>query len=148
MQKVFCISLLVVVSGSLAAQTNNIRNRNASRTVVQGQPTTIRLAPRMTTTIRVPEPVNSVVLGDSNLFQAEYSPNEPMLVFTRPMGLGVAQTNLVISTIFDRQFILILRSLGASGDQSELDVDLLVTCQAAQLHFIEETFPSALISEP
>src|SRR3989442_5768148 len=147
MRKVFCISLFIILSGSLAAQTKNTRNRNASRTVFEGQPASVRLAPHVTTTVRLPEPVNSVVLGDSNLFQAEYSPNEPMLVFARPMGLGVAQTNLVISTIFDRQFILLLRSLGASGDQSELGVDLLVNCQAAQVRFIEETFPSALISE-
>ena len=147
MRRIFYISLLVILSGSLAAQTKNRGNRNASRTVFEGQPASLRLAPHVTTTIRLPEPVNSVVLGDSNLFQAEYSPNEPMLVFARPMGSGVAQTNLVISTIFGRQFILLLRSLGASGDQSELGVDLLVTCQAAQVRFIEETFPSALISE-
>jgi hypothetical protein len=147
MRRIFYILLLVILSGSLAAQTKNTRNRNASRTVFEGQPASVRLAPHVTTTIRLPEPVNSVVMGDSNLFQAEYSPNEPMLVFARPMALGVAQTNLVISTILGRQFILLLRSLGASGDQSELGVDLLVTCQAAQVRFIEETFPSAIISE-
>jgi hypothetical protein len=101
----------------------------------------------VTTTIRLPEPVRSVVLGDSNLFQAEYSPNEPLLVFARPMGSGRAQTNLVISTVFGRQFILLLTSLGASADEVGVGVDLLVTCQAAQVRFIEEAFPSSLISE-
>ena len=67
MRRVFCISLLVILCGSLAAQTKNARNRNASRTVFEGQPASVRLAPRVTTTIRLPEPVNSVVLGDSNL---------------------------------------------------------------------------------
>src|SRR5881409_3047938 len=117
MRTILYLSLLIVLSESLPAQTLNTRNRNGSKTVFEGQPASVRLAPHVTTTIRLPEPVNSVVLGDSNLFQAEYSPNEPMLVFARPMGLGVAQTNLVISTIFGRQFILLLRSLGASGDQ-------------------------------
>jgi hypothetical protein len=101
----------------------------------------------VTTTIRLPEPVNSVVLGDSNLFQAEYSASEPLSVFARVTGSGAAQTNLVISTVFGRQFILLLRSMGASGDPSEAGVDLLVRCQPAQVHFIEETFPAALISE-
>jgi len=101
----------------------------------------------VTTTIRLPEPVNSVVLGDSNLFQAEYSPSEPLSVFARATGSGTAQTNLVISTVFGRQFILLLRSMGASGDPSDAGVDLLVRCQPAQVHFIEETFPAALISE-
>jgi hypothetical protein len=88
-----------------------------------------------------------VVLGDSNLFQAEYSASEPLSVFARVTGSGAAQTNLVISTVFGRQFILLLRSMGASGDPSEAGVDLLVRCQPAQVHFIEETFPATLISE-
>jgi hypothetical protein len=115
--------------------------------VFEGQPASVRLAPRVTTTIRLPEPVNSVVLGDSNLFQAEYSPSEPLLVFARASGSGIAQTNLVISTVFGRQFILLLKNMGTSGDPTAPGVDLLVTCQTSQLHFIEETFPSALISE-
>src|SRR6185295_6190810 len=145
MRKVVCISLVVVLCGSLAAQTNNSRNLKATKTAVEGQPTAIRLAPRVTTTIRLPEPVNSVVLGDSNLFQAEYSASEPLLVFARPTASGMAETNLVISTVVGRQFILLLKSLGASADENDPGVDLLVTCRAAQVRFIEETFPSALI---
>src|SRR6266511_6131483 len=98
MRKMFCISVLVILSGSLAAQTKNTRNRNA----FEGQPASVRLAPRVTTTIRLPEPVNSVALGDSNLFQAEYSPNEPLLVFVRTTAAVFAQTNLVISTVRGR----------------------------------------------
>src|SRR5262245_51967307 len=147
MRQMLCVTLIAIVSGTLAAQTKNTSNRSASRVVVEGQPASISLAPRVTTTIRLPEPVNSVVLGDSNLFQAEYSPSEPLSVFARATGSGTAQTNLVISTVFGRQFILLLRSMGASGDPSEAGVDLLVKCQPAQVHFIEETFPAALVSE-
>src|SRR2546427_8867455 len=118
MRKIVYLSLLILLSGSLPAQTRNTRNRNASKTVFEGRPASIRLAPHVTTTIRLPEAVNSVVLGDSNRFQAEYSPNEPLLVFARPTASDIAaETNLVISTVFGRQFILILRSLGVSTDQ-------------------------------
>ncbi len=147
MRKNLCMLLLIILSGSLAAQTENTRNRNASKVVFEGLPTTIRLAAQMTTTIRLPEPVNSVILGDSNLFQAEYSPNEPLLVFARPIGSAMVQTNLVISTTRGRQFILLLKSLGVSPGETESGADLLVICRAAGLNFIEETFPSALISE-
>src|SRR3989475_9431072 len=146
MRKILYVSVLILLSGSLSAQTQNAQNRNASKTVFEGQPASIRLAPHVTTTIRLPEAVNSVVLGDSNRFQAEYSPKEPLLVFARPTASDIAETNLVISTVFGRQFILILRSRGVSMDQSA-GVDLLVTCQAAGLRFIEETSPSGLISE-
>ena len=147
MRTILYLSLLIVLSESLSAQTLNTRNRNGSKTVFEGQPASIRLAPHVTTTIRLPEAVNSVVLGDSNRFQAEYSPKEPLLVFARPTAPDIAETNLVISTVFGRQFILILRSLGASTDQGQAGVDLLVTCQATAVHFIEETSPSGLISE-
>jgi hypothetical protein len=147
MRRIFYVTLIALVSGSLTAQTKNTRNRNVSRTVFEGQPASIRLAPRVTTTIRLPEPVNSVALGDSNLFQAEYSPSEPLLVFARTTASGTAQTSLVISTVRGRQFILLLRSVGSAADPSEPGVDLLVSCQAAQVRFIEEGFPSALIAE-
>jgi hypothetical protein len=145
MRKVFCISLLAVLAGSLAAQTKS-RNGNASKTVFEGQPASVRLAPRVTTTIRLPEPVNSVALGDSNLFQAEYSPNEPLLIFVRTTATVFAQTNLVVSTVRGRQFVLLLKGVGASAGGNEPGADLLVNCQVAQVRFIDETFPSALIS--
>src|SRR5882672_10012257 len=147
MQKTFCLSLLIILSGSLGAQTKNTRIRNATRTVFEGQAATLRLAPHMTITIRLPEPVNSVIVGDSNLFQAEHSPTEPVLVFVKPLTSTAAQSNLVISTARGRQFLMLLRSLGPSADESESVVDLFVTCRAAGVFFIDETFPTAAISE-
>src|SRR5437016_14385539 len=107
MRKMLYISLLILVPASLSAQTKNTQNRNGPKRVFEGQPASIRLAPHVTTTIRLPEAVNSVVLGDSNRFQAEYSPKEPLLVFARPTAPDIAETNLVISTVIGRQFILI-----------------------------------------
>jgi hypothetical protein len=147
MRKTFCLSLLIILSGSLVAQTKNTRIRNAAKTVFEGQAATLRLAPHITTTIRLPEPVNSVIVGDSNLFQAEHSPTEPLLVFVKPVTSTIAQSNLVISTARGRQFLLILRSLGPSADESESGVDLFVICRAASVFFIDETFPAAVLSE-
>jgi hypothetical protein len=101
----------------------------------------------MTTTIRMPEAVNSVIVGDPSLFQAEYSINEPLVVFARPTASVPAQTNVVISTIRGRQFILLLHSRGTAPDPIESPVDLLALCQASGPHFIEETFPSVVVSE-
>jgi hypothetical protein len=101
----------------------------------------------VTTTIRLPEPVNSVVVGDPSLFQAEYSINESLFVFTRPTGSDPGQTDVVISTVRGRQFILLLRSRGVTPDEMESEVDLLVLCRASGPNFIEETFPSAVVSE-
>ena len=45
---------------------------------------TLRLAPGIATSIRMPEPVNSVVVGDPENFQAEHSEREPELVTVKP----------------------------------------------------------------
>lgn len=44
----------------------------------------VHLAPRYATTIRMPEPVSSVVVGDPTKFLAEHSEKEPTLVFVKP----------------------------------------------------------------
>jgi len=147
MRKTLSLSLLIILSGSLAAQTANTRIDKTARTIFEGQPATLRLAPHLTTTIRLPEPVNSVIVGDSSLFQAEYSPNEPLLVFAKPITATAAESNLVISTTHGRQFVLSLKSVGSSAADATSVVDLFVNCRAAGIFFIDETYPSALISE-
>ena len=146
MQKTLCLVLIFILSASLAGQITSTREK-AAKTVFEGQPATLRLAPHRTTTIRLPDPVNSVIVGDSTLFQAEYSPDEPLLVFAKPIAATVAESNLIISTTQGRQFVFSLKSLGGLPADATSGVDLLVNCRPAGIFFIEETFPSALISE-
>jgi len=67
------------------------------RSIRDSQVTTVFLAPRYVTAIRMPEPINSVVVGDPSLFSADHSDREPNLVFVKPITPKVAQTNLLIS---------------------------------------------------
>jgi hypothetical protein len=145
MRNITCFSLLIIFCGSLSAQSGNDRLGKPARIVFEGQPATLSLAPHLTTTIRLPEPVNSVIVGDSNLFQVEYSPEEPLLVFAKPATATSVASNLVISTAGGRQFVLTLKNLG--NVITESGVDLLVYCRPAGILFIEDTFPTALISE-
>jgi hypothetical protein len=148
MRKTVCLTLLVhCFCASLAAQTTTTVGLKAAKTVFEGQPATLRLAPHRTTTIRLPEPVNSVVVGDPTLFQAEYSPDEPMLVFAKPTSPTAAESNLIISTTHGRHFVMSLKNLGNLPLDELSGVDLLVNCRPAEILFIEETFPSVLISE-
>ncbi len=146
MRKTLWSSLLIILSVSLAAQTTGTLEKTG-KTIFEGQPATLRLAPHLTTTIRLPDPVNSVVVGDSNLFQAEYSPDEPLLVFAKPLTATAAESNLVISTTHGRHFVLSLKSPGSLPAGVASDVDLFVNCRPAGIVFIEETFPSTLIPE-
>jgi hypothetical protein len=137
------IAIVLLCTGEIAGQERSA-SHNEPRIVFDGHISTVHLAQHFTTTIRLPEPVSSVVLGDSSLFQAEHSPNEPLLVFVKPTTTS-AETNILISTTGGRQFSLLLNS----GDPGQPDrgVDLLVVCRTAGSSFIEENYPTSLIAE-
>jgi hypothetical protein len=139
MQLVVASSWIVFVCATLVGQ--------ATRTIVEGRPASLRLSPHLTTTIRLPEPVNSVVVGDPAMFQAEYSADEPLLVFAKPLTPTAQESNLVISTIAGRQFLFTLKNIGMVAQDAFPSVDLFVNCRRAGVLFIEDTFPTALVSE-
>jgi hypothetical protein len=145
MYQVRLISVLMALSTVVSAQVGP-RAIVSAKIIIEGRPAVVQLDSRVTTTIRLPEPVNSVVLGDSTLFHAEYSPSEPLLVFVRSISSASAESNLVISTTRGRQFVLILRSVGGTREHAG-GADLLVTCKASGGFFIEDTFPDSLIAE-
>jgi hypothetical protein len=119
---------------------------NSTRIALEGRVTTLHVSPQFTTTIQLPDQVSSVVVGNPTLFQAEHSPNEPMLVFVKPLSPATAETNLVITTAAGRHFSLLLKNL-SEGDRSESSVDLFVLCRTAGTSFIEDSYPNSLISE-
>lgn len=86
---------------------------------------TLRLIPRVATSIRMPEPVNSVVIGDPEHFQAEHSEHEPELVTVKPVSTEAAQTNLLITTTLGHQVNLLLISSGQQNAGTQT-VDLLL----------------------
>jgi len=96
-----------------------------SRASLDEKVITLRLAPRIATSIRLPEPVNSVVLGDPEAFQAEHSEHEPGLVTVKPVATLPAQTNLLITTTLGHQVNLLLTSSGEQ-DVGVQAVDLLL----------------------
>jgi hypothetical protein len=115
------------------------------RIVIEGRTSIVHVRQPFTTMIRLPEPVNSVVVGDPALFQAEHSPSEPLLVFVKPVS-AVARSNLLISTTTGRQFSLLLQSDLDTG-RPDSTIDLLVVCQTSGSFFIEERYSGSLIAE-
>src|ERR1039458_10527411 len=96
------------------------------RSIRDGQVTTVFLAPRYVTAIRMPEPINSVVVGDPSSFSAEHSDREPNLVFVKPITPKVAQTNLLISSTRGLQTSLLLVSRGELKEEGQPSVDFLM----------------------
>ena len=80
----------VLPAFQLAGQTQppasvQVRPQVVGRPMRDGQVTTVYLAPGYVTAVRMPEPVNSVVVGDPGSFSAEHSDREPQLVFVKPI---------------------------------------------------------------
>jgi hypothetical protein len=120
-----------VVGPTLPAWTSPASNRTTlepivlSRASLDEKVITLRLALRIATSIRLPEPVNSVVLGDPEAFQAEHSEHEPELVTVKPVAGVPAQTNLLITTTLGHQVNLLLTSSGEQNVGAQV-VDLLL----------------------
>jgi hypothetical protein len=113
-----------------------------------GQVTTVFLAPRYVTAIRVPEPVNSVVVGDPASFSAEHSDREPQLVFLKPITTKAAQTNLLISTTRGLQVSLLLVSRGELKDGGQANVDFLMRYKPAGQFIVQPSdIPSVVIPQ-
>jgi hypothetical protein len=74
----------------------------------------------------MPEPVNSVVVGDPGSFCAEHSDREPQLVFVKPIISKPAQSNLLISTARGLQVSLLLVSRGETKGDDQADVDFVM----------------------
>src|SRR5215831_318286 len=120
--------LLVISPLELAGQTQpavstQIRPQVVGRPIRDGQVTTVYLAPRYATAIRMPEAINSVVVGDPGSFSAEHSDREPQLVFVKPITPKPAQTNLLISTTRGLQVSFLLVSRGEPEGEIEAEVD-------------------------
>jgi len=123
--------LLFLPAIELAGQTQQaipiqVRPQVVGRPIRDGQVTTVYLAPRYATAIRMPEPVNSVVVGDPGSFSAEHSDREPQLVFVKPITPKPAQTNLLISTTRGLQVSLLLVSRGETKGDGDADIDFLM----------------------
>src|ERR1035441_2887295 len=83
MKWVFCIVPILEFVGRAQGQAIvqiQVQPQVVGRSIRDGRVTTVFLAPRFVTAIRMPEPINSVVVGDPSSFSAEHSDREPDLV--------------------------------------------------------------------
>jgi hypothetical protein len=109
-----------------------------SRAALDDRVVTLHLAPRIATSIRLPEPVNSVVLGDPDHFTAEHSEHEPDLVTIKPVTESAFRTNLLITTASGRQVNLLLIT-GDDPTRGTVDVLLKYGKPSAESFLVDET---------
>lgn len=127
-------------------QVPEVRPQIAGRAVEEGQVTVVYLAPRFATAIRMPDAINSVVLGDPASFVAEHSEREPQIVFVKPITDKAVQTNLLISTTHGYQASLLLISQG-EAQKARPNVDFEMRYRPAGRFIIEPSSPSVSVAQ-
>lgn len=140
--------IVLFVTAAAFAQTAQIQPRIVIDAGAEGRITVVNVAPRFVTAIRLPNPVNSVVIGDPSQFQVEHSDREPNLVFVKPTSEMAAETNLLISMTNGQQISLLLLNRGISPAENRKSVDLVLRYDRNDSFFVPPSgFPSALIGE-
>jgi hypothetical protein len=130
------------------AQVAQVEPQILTETDVERKVVVVEVAPRFVTTVRLPEAVNSVVVGDPSEFQVEHSDREPRLVFVKAISTKSAETNLLISTTGGRQVSLLLINRGESASPDRGRVDFLLRYEPAGGFFVTPSgFPFALVGE-
>ena len=112
-----------------------------SQRTVNEQVNVVRLAPRFTTAIRLPEAVSSVVIGDPSKFLAEHSDKEPALVLVKPVTEDIAESNLLVTTVSGRHLSFLLRS---EGPTARPPVDFVLSYKPPGSFLVEESGTGAL----
>ena len=137
---------IAAIIATAGAQQTNITPQARSKFTADNKITEIELEAHFVTTIRVPEPVNSVVVGDPALFQVEHSEHEPELVFVKALTDEQAESNLLISTTKGRQISFLLVSRG--DVQKSAKVDFLLRYQPAGGFVVEpDAVPFVLVPQ-
>lgn len=83
--------------------------------------TVLHLAPGYTTSIRLPEEISSVVVGNPASFKAEHSESEAKLVFFKPTTSQRSESNALITTKSGQEISLHLVSVGKGADNARVD---------------------------
>lgn len=138
-----CFSL---AAGAAFAQVPKVEPRIVTETDLEGKVTVVDVATRYVTAIRLPETVNSVVVGDPSAFQVEHSEREPRLVFVKASSPKPSETNLLISTAGGHEVSLLLISPGDTNSPDRAHVDFLLKYQVSRDFFVAPSaFPFALV---
>ena len=145
--RVHLIFVIYLTTGIGMAQTQEgqIIPTVTSARVEDGAVTVLHLAPGYTTSVRLPEEISSVVIGNPASFKAEHSESEARLVFLKPTTSQPSESNALITTRSGQEISLHLVSVGK--DAANARVDFLVEYRQAQSMLISPDKQSFLIAD-
>ena len=139
------LTALCFLSGGGLAQNEPPQAHIVSLTLDPQSVTVLHLHPGFVSSVRLPEEVNSVVLGDPAAFKGEHSDAEPRLVFFKPARAKPARSNALITMRSGREASLTLVSDGTSVHSDP--VDYVLEYQPQRSFLVPATYPSVLVGE-
>ncbi len=143
-----CFLFFSFSTGLASAQVPGVEPQIVSKPESEARVTVIETAARFVSAIRLPEPVNSVVVGDPSAFQVEHSERESKLVFVKALTTKPAETNLLISTVSGRNVSLLLVNRGEAVPGGRSKVNFLLKYEAAGGFLVQPAcLPFALVGE-
>src|SRR5713101_3484207 len=110
---VHLITLSFVLAQAASAQVDLPKARIVTLNLDPQSVTILHLRRGYVSSVRLPEEVSSVVLGDPAAFKTEHSDAEPRLVFIKTTGLKPAETYALITTRTGHEVSLSLVSEGS-----------------------------------
>jgi hypothetical protein len=115
--------ILHLMVGCVLAQTesNTVVPKITTVSIEEGAVTVLHLGVGYTTSVRLPEEISSVVLGNPASFKAEHSEAEPRLVFLKPITPQSAESNVLITTKSGQEISLHLINPGQAAGNSTVD---------------------------
>ena len=119
--QLFLTICLIFNTGIASAQDARVVPSVTSVAIADGTVTLLHLAPGYTTSVKLPEEVSSVVIGDPVSFKAEHSGSEPRLVFLKPITERPAESNALITTKSGQEVTLHLVSPGKTDQDPKVD---------------------------
>lgn len=145
--RVHLIFIVYLTVGIAAAQTQEgqVMPSITTARVEDGSVTMLHLAPGYTTSVRLPEEISSVVIGNPASFKAEHSEAEARLVFLKPTTSQPSESNALITTKSGKEISLHLVSVGKGAGNAR--VDFLVEYRPPESMLIGSDKQSFLIAD-
>ena len=143
--QLFFVICLTFNAGIAPAQDVRVVPSVTSTSIADGTVTLLHLAPGYTTSVKLPEAVSSVVIGDPASFKAEHSDSEPRLVFLKPITEQPAESNALITTKSGQEVTLHLVSPGKTDQDPK--VDFLLQYRPPQSLLVGADIQSFLIAD-
>lgn len=118
----YLVLLLVTMQWIFAqTETDRISPRVLTLFLHPNAAATIHLGSGYVSSVRLPDDVSSIVIGDPSRFRAEHADAEPRLVFLKTISDEAARSNALITTKSGEMVELDLIGLGKGAESAHLD---------------------------